>query len=79
MSRTVPYFEKTNAGEFLVGAHYVDRAYPCAGPIAKVYIENEDPFFHIVTDPYEGHVVLNLEALPGLIKALKSLQRRISK
>ncbi len=75
---TVPYFEKTKDGNFLVGAHYVGD-YPAAGPIAKVYVRDKDPFFHIITDPYEGHVMMNLEALPGLIKALKSLQRRISK
>lgn len=34
-----------------------------------------DEFVHIQTDPYEGHAMLNIEALPYLIRALRQIKK----
>ena len=52
-----------------VGAQDVDRDY--VGPIAE--ISADDTWLYIETDPYEGSVMLNIEALPVLLRALIEL------
>ncbi len=41
-------------------------------PQARVRVEG--PWLHIITDDYEGHVILEIEALPFLIEALQLLR-----
>jgi hypothetical protein len=55
--------------------------YVCAGrgdykgPVGHVYAD--DNWIHIVTDPYEGHAMLNIETLPELIKILSDIHKVI--
>lgn len=74
MSRPVePFIHDAPKGVIQVGAKYAD-ADGGYGPIADVYLQ--DVWLRIVTDRYEGSVMLHAEALPLLIKALQRLQRR---
>ena len=43
------------------------------GPVADVY--TKDKWLFIVTDPYEGAAMLNIEALPKLRSALAKLDK----
>lgn len=45
------------------------------GPRAEVTFDHD--WLHIQTDPYEGHVMINIEALPNLIKALNRIKRHL--
>ena len=74
MSRLVePFMRDTQTDTILVGARYVD-ATSGFGPIAEIYLQ--DVWLRIVTDRYEGSVMLHAEALPLLIKALQRLERK---
>lgn len=62
-------------GMLLVGAEDATDGY--RGPVAE--ITWDDTWVHIVTDSYEGHVMLNIEVLPFLQQALKRVQAALSK
>jgi putative heme degradation protein len=70
--------EHVESGElmYLVGAR--DETDPKAkydGPQASVTWD--DTWLNIMTDKYEGHVMLNIEALESLRKALAKVSRKI--
>jgi hypothetical protein len=65
-----PYIEQGKPG-FQVGAEDPTSSYK--GPVADVAWDNV--WLHIETDPYEGHVMLNIEALEPLRKALAKISR----
>lgn len=59
--------------EWFVSAKEEETGY--MGPEAVIsYDEN---WLHITTDPYEGHVMLNIETLPALLRALKDVTKRL--
>lgn len=61
---------------FLVGAEDLsDPKAPYRGPVAEV--EWDDTWLNITTDKYEGHVMVNIEALPHLRRALSQIAKRI--
>jgi len=61
----------------LVGAKdTLDTVHKYEGPVAE--ITWDDTWLYIVTDKYEGHVMLNIEALPFLRKALAQVAASIS-
>lgn len=58
----------------IVGADDLsDAKNPYHGPRADIYWD--ETWLHIVTDSYEGHVMLNIEALPHLRLALGKISR----
>ncbi len=57
---------------FQVGAAATDSDY--IGPVADVSFD--DKWLHITTDDYEGAAMLNIEALPFLLKALRQIDKR---
>ena len=59
----------------LVGAK--DESCDYRGPVAEV--THDKDWLHIETDPYEGHVMLNIEALPYLQKALRAVAKERAK
>lgn len=59
---------------FLVGAEDLsDKANPYRGPVAE--ITWDDTWLNICTDSYEGNVMLNIEALPYLRRALAQIAK----
>jgi hypothetical protein len=64
-----PFLEKRGDG-FAVGANNPDTDYQ--GPTAEIYIEGQ--WLFVVTDPHEGSVMLNVEALPKLRLALQKME-----
>jgi hypothetical protein len=68
---TTKGFLKKHGETLLVGAEDADRKY--RGPVAE--IEHDETWLHIVTDRYEGHVMLNIETLPYLRRALAKISR----
>jgi hypothetical protein len=74
---TKGYLKKhTERGEpmFLVGAEDLTSKPIYRGPEAQVTWD--DTWLNISTDPYEGHVMLNIEALPYLRQALAEIDRK---
>jgi hypothetical protein len=73
-----PYLIEDGPGKFRVGASDEPQVgdYPYNGPCAEVY--GDDSWVCIVTDNYEGHAMLNREALPRLIEALTKLEKHLS-
>lgn len=67
-------FIKDEPGKYRVWAESDDSDY--VGPVADVYEDKNWVF--IVTDRYEGVAMINREALPSLIKALKGLEKYLS-
>jgi hypothetical protein len=63
-------------GGYQVGAVGVGDHAEYRGPVAEVYAERG--WLYVVTDPHEGHAMLNIAALPKLISALRRLQKEIS-
>lgn len=61
---------KKSGKDFLVGA--TDGDY--RGPVAEV--SADATWLHICTDSYEGHAMLNIEALPYLQRALREIAKR---
>lgn len=59
--------------QLLVGARSKDSDY--LGPVAD--ITWDETWLWIVTDEYEGSVMLNIEALPHLRRALARIAKRI--
>jgi hypothetical protein len=58
----------------LVGAEDLsDPKAPYRGPVAEVTWD--DTWLNITTDKYEGHAMLNIEALPYLRRALAQIER----
>jgi hypothetical protein len=69
-------FIREKDGTFYVGAEdLTDKANPYRGPVAEV--AHDDTWLTIETDAYEGHAMLNIEALPYLRKALAKISRKI--
>ena len=66
-------YMRTINGDTYVGAEDTEKRY--SGPAAKVY--REDHWIRIVADPYDNTLMLNIEALPFLIKALQKIQRGV--
>lgn len=64
------YLEGANKGTQLVGAKNGNGYH---GPVA--HVSHDKNWLHVTTDDYEGHAMLNIEALPFLIKALRTIQR----
>jgi hypothetical protein len=62
-------FKEERGDVTLVGARYNSSG--TLGPVAQVYADKD--WVWIVTDSYEGSVMLNIEALPLLIEALRKL------
>lgn len=63
-------FVKECGRDYLVGAEDKETNY--SGPVARVSADKN--WLVIETDAYEGHAMLNVEALPALIRALRQLQ-----
>ena len=70
ITNTKGYLKRTEKGSIVVGANG-DGGY--VGPRAQ--IDHDDAWLHIVTDSYEGHAMLNIEALPQLRRALTMIAR----
>lgn len=64
-------YMKERNGRIFVGANDAARGYQ--GPQAEVSADKT--WLHIITDPYEGVVMLNIEAAPHLIKAVRKAMR----
>lgn len=64
------FWRDPQSGRAHIGAKYLDGD---QGPVAEVY--RESSWLHIVTDRYEGHVMLHATALPLLIKELRRLAK----
>lgn len=62
-------------GKLLVWSEFSDPIKGYRGPVARVY--RDRAWLHIVTDPYDGSVMLNIETLPALRKALSKLARKL--
>lgn len=61
---------------YLVGAKdTMDTVHKYEGPVAEVTWD--DSWLYICTDKYEGHAMLNIEALEPLRKALGKVSRKI--
>lgn len=43
------------------------------GPVCEV--DHDKDWLHITTDPYEGHAMISIEALPALRKALARIAK----
>jgi len=68
-----PYlWRDPKTGHAHIGSKYTDSI-GGSGPIAEVY--GEGPWLHIVTDRYEGHVMILANTLPLLIRELRKLQK----
>lgn len=65
---TEGYVRKDENG-FYVGAADKERNY--TGP--EAYVSADKTWLHIVTDPYEGVVMLNIEAAIFLVEAIYAL------
>lgn len=59
-------------GRAYVGSKYADKPSDM-GPTAEIY--REGPWLHIVTDRYEGHVMIHANTMPLLIKELRRLEK----
>lgn len=71
---TKAFLRRLEHGAWLVGAEdLANREHPYYGPVAQV--SHDDSWLHITTDAYEGHAMLNIEALPKLRKALAEIAR----
>lgn len=66
------FVSKNADGSFNVGAEDLKTNY--RGPTALVYAD--ETWLHIVTCRYEGAVMLNIEALPALKRALNEITNR---
>jgi hypothetical protein len=63
---------------FLVGADDLsNKQQPYHGPTA--HITWDETWLNITTDDYEGHAMINIEALPYLRRALARVARTIKK
>lgn len=70
--------ERVDRGKsiYLVGAKdETDPANKYDGPCAQVTWDGA--WLHIITDDYEGHAMLNIEAIEPLRKALAMISRKI--
>ena len=70
--------EHVERGEpmLLVGAEDLsDKLNPYRGPMAE--ITWDETWLNIVTDKYEGRVMLNIETLPHLRRALAKIERKL--
>lgn len=69
-------YEAKDGKRYLVSAEDTLDTVRCyKGPIAEVWFD--DTWLRIQTDPYEGSVMINIEALPHLQLALKKIHKRI--
>lgn len=68
-------FLKRFQGKVYVGAEDLsDPASPYRGPLAEVTAD--DTWLRVVADPYDNHLMLNIEAVPYLRKALAEIERK---
>ncbi len=67
------YIEEGAKGSYSVGFRAKGSEY--VGPVAEVYAERE--WLYIVTDPYEGVVMLNIETPPKLQTALARIAKSL--
>lgn len=72
-------FLRRHNGNLYVGAEDLsDPKNPYKGPVAEVYVENAT-WLRIVADRYDNHLMLNVEALPYLKKALSEIERTMKR
>lgn len=64
-------YMRTINGKVYVGAEDNEKKY--SGPCAEVY--REDDWIRVVADKYDNALMLNIETVPFLIKALQKIQR----
>lgn len=68
-------FLRRHNGSVYVGAEDLsDPAHPYSGPTAEV--KADDVWLRIVADPYDNSLMINIEALPYLRKALVEIERK---
>lgn len=68
-------FLRRNNGSVYVGAEDLsDPKAPYRGPVAEVTAD--DTWLRIIADPYDNALMLNIEALPFLKKALSEIERK---
>ena len=68
-------FLRRNNGAVYVGAEDLsDQKNPYRGPTAEV--RADDTWLRIIADPYDNSLILNIEALPFLKKALSEIERK---
>lgn len=60
-------------GEQSVSATHEDGETPGAG----AQTTHDESWLNIITDPHEGHVMLNIEALPALQRALRNIAKEL--
>lgn len=75
MSRKMKAFSHEDGGSVYVWAEDISEP-PVGryrGPATKV--THDDAWLYIKTDPYDGVVMLNIEALPALRKALAKIAK----
>lgn len=76
MRQVKPYLEGDASTSQRVGANYVDSS---GGHGSFADISADKTWLNIVSDPYEGHVMLHIETLPYLRRALARLARSLAK
>jgi putative sterol carrier protein len=70
-------YQAKDGTRYLVSASdTLDTVHQYKGPVAEVWFD--DTWLRIQTDPYEGSVMINIEALPHMQLALKKIQKRIA-
>jgi len=66
-------------GKIYVGAEDLsDPRNPYRGPSAEVKVE-DDTWLRIVADPYDNSLMLNIEAIPYLRRALAEIERKLKR
>ncbi len=48
------------------------------GPVAEIEASADRSWVYVTTDRYEGHAMINREALPKLIEALQRLEKHLT-
>lgn len=72
-------FLRRHNGNLYVGAEDMSEPKsPYKGPVAEVYVENAT-WLRIVADIYDNSLMLNIEALPFLRKALAEIERKMKR
>ncbi len=75
---TVGFIRRHNGDVYIGAEDLSDQKNIYRGPVAKVYVE-DDTWLRIVADPYDNSIMLNIEALPYLKKALSEIERKRKK
>lgn len=71
-------YTKNHNGKIYVGTVYTDGMVEHRqGPQAEIYCD--ETWLYIITDKYEGHVMLDKLTIPHLRSALSKIARKIAK